>query len=211
MFSILTAMFCSVKCMVEAQSGFHQYECTRRLPDKMFFMQRQLTTAIKIAGSVAELQTLCKRVRSQTIFDFDLSQPRRETTQRNMLIASLAMAERPDKKGHWFKTAEDPYEDFVEKNLKHLTKSDDELKFLLEFMGRQRRIREANNIPYGSVLQLPNRPPIVDISGHAICLFGGLPNYSCDPNIQLVAVDNKFVYFANRPIRAGSQLFMSYQ
>jgi hypothetical protein len=47
-------------------------------------------------------------------------------------------------------------------------------------------------------------------SGQIICLFSSLFNHSCNPNIERVWYENKSVFFANRPIKKGEQLFISY-
>lgn len=45
--------------------------------------------------------------------------------------------------------------------------------------------------------------------GKAICAFGSLFNHSCYPNIGMITLDNKIVYYVNYPIKAGEQLFIS--
>lgn len=46
--------------------------------------------------------------------------------------------------------------------------------------------------------------------GSGFCLFGSMFNHSCDPNLNRVAIDNKVVFFTNRPIKSSEQLFINY-
>jgi len=46
--------------------------------------------------------------------------------------------------------------------------------------------------------------------GQSLCIFGSLFNHSCNSNIGHVTLDNKIVFFVNRPIKAGEQLFINY-
>jgi hypothetical protein len=46
--------------------------------------------------------------------------------------------------------------------------------------------------------------------GGGIGLFSSLFSHSCIPNISRVTFDNKIVFFVNRPIKAGEQLFIFY-
>lgn len=47
--------------------------------------------------------------------------------------------------------------------------------------------------------------------GGVICLFGSLFNHSCDSNISRITFQDKIIFFASRPIKAGEQLFISYR
>jgi SET domain len=46
--------------------------------------------------------------------------------------------------------------------------------------------------------------------GKGIFLFASLFNHSCMPNIERVSFDNKLVFIANQPIKAGEQIFITY-
>lgn len=46
--------------------------------------------------------------------------------------------------------------------------------------------------------------------GWGAFLFGSLFNHSCDANIRRTPYGNKLVFFADRPIKAGEQLFLAY-
>jgi len=48
------------------------------------------------------------------------------------------------------------------------------------------------------------------LTGSSVCVFGSLFSHSCNQNIDRVALDNKMVYYVNRPIKAGEQIFIDY-
>lgn len=48
-------------------------------------------------------------------------------------------------------------------------------------------------------------------AGGAVVLpLGSLYSHSCDTNIRMILIDNKFVHIALRPIKKGEQLFFNY-
>ncbi|KAJ6638182.1 SET domain-containing protein 3, partial [Pseudolycoriella hygida] len=47
-------------------------------------------------------------------------------------------------------------------------------------------------------------------SGYALCALSAFFAHSCDPNVEKIDVDNKFVFVVKKPIKAGEQLSMCY-
>lgn len=46
--------------------------------------------------------------------------------------------------------------------------------------------------------------------GQGVPLFLSLFNHSCDPNIFVEFIDNKFVSYIIKPVKEGEQLFIGY-
>lgn len=45
----------------------------------------------------------------------------------------------------------------------------------------------------------------------AIPIFSSLINHSCDPNIDVTIADGRVVAIVNRPVKAGDQLFKTFE
>lgn len=190
-------MFCSKKC---CESVVHRYECAA--PEEESFekllLQRMFYQAIEIAGSLDELQKLMARQdSSKTIMDYDLSDPTDPMILKNRILATTSLAEREP----WSSEAYAKYES-VTKMLK--VETDDERDFLRNFLVRCLKSMTVNFFHF---FWSPKQPTG---QGFALCSLAAYFAHSCDPNVEKIDVDNKFMFVAKKPIKAGEQLFMNY-
>ena len=194
---LFLAMFCSKKC---SDSVIHRYECNA-LKEESFdksLLQRMFYQAVQITGSLEELQKLMNRqTSSKTIMDFDLSDPRDPMNDKNRILATTSLAEREP----WSAEAYAKYES-VTQQLQ--PESEDERDFLRNYLVRCLKSMTVNFFHFfWSPTQLEGQ-------GFALCSLAAYFAHSCDPNVEKIDVDNKFVFVVKKPILAGEQLFMNY-
>lgn len=190
-------MFCSKKCN---DSVIHRYECTAPKEENFekMLLQRMFYQAVQITGSLEELQKLLNRNEtSKTIMDYDFGDESNEMNDKNRVLATTSLAEREP----WNAEAYAKYES-VTQQLK--TENEDERDFLRSYLVKCLKSMTVNFFHF--FWSTSNR----EGQGFALCSFAAYFAHSCDPNVDKIDVDNKFVFIARKPIKAGEQLFMNY-
>lgn len=196
---LFLAMFCSKKCN---DSVIHRYECTAPKEENFekMLLQRMFYQAVEITGSLEELQKLLNRndnTTLKTIMDYDFGDENDEMKDKNRVLATTSLAEREP----WNAEAYAKYES-VTQQLK--TQNDDERDFLRSYLVKCLKSMTVNFFHFfWSTQQREGQ-------GFALCSFAAYFIHSCDPNVDKIDVDNKFVFVARKPIKAGDQLFMNY-
>lgn len=204
-----TTMFCSPKCLNEANETFHQYECCvlQSLNETGNYRMslRCLFDALSICdGSVEELERIMKKSdeTSPTVFNFDFSNAKNPENAKNQLTCMLALERRVEVKPKDFSSIfmQDPmlrelwldHSEFIKKFLERMMQIE-----ILNFHGVKGRSLSRKN-PYRSCL---------GDGGYTFC---SLLNHSCCPNTMRIVVQNRMVLIVEKPIKAGEQLFDCY-
>lgn len=192
-------MYCSNDCKDKDQ--FHWLNCGR-IPSEY---NTRLEAGLKVCGNSDIMNNMLRkkdlitytniknRASDKTIFDFE------ELNRDNCLtiLASLEpfkypteFNELPDRPYYFTDFSEEQHDDMYQ-GLLHIFKITNANAIGFETMGREIK-KEKLEI------------------GFAVGLFGSLFNHSCDPNIMRISFEGKIVFMANRPIKAGEQLFITY-
>lgn len=200
-------MFCSTGCMEMATKTYLHAEWKCGMID---INQRVLYESLAICGgSFDKLQQLIDdpELSRRTIFDFDFNDTKDGTIKYKLLLAFNALAISPVMESM----------DFIETHpVLNLIQDERHKEIAKRFMQRVFRILYINTL--GLDWNMPLVPKdgdgtksvfIKDI-GSGIFVLGCLFNHACDHNINRMTVDNKLVFFANRNIPKGDQLFVSY-
>jgi SET domain len=118
---------------------------------------------------------------SKSIFDFDFSNPKDENYKINLLNCLLTLNHKKNETMLNAPTA----------------------KFLNHFED----ILRINRI---SMVYQEHNSSDEHEHGYGVLLFASLLNHSCDHNVDVVVIDNKFAFVVRKPINANEQLFMTY-
>lgn len=135
----------------------------------------------------------------KTIMNFNLSDEDEKKNLRNRMLATMTLAEREP----WSAEAYAKYET-VTRELEH-TKTEDERHFLRKYLVHCLKSMTVNffHFFWSPEEEAAGR-------GYAICSLAAYFAHSCDPNVDKIDVDNKFVFVARKPIKAGQQLTICY-
>lgn len=184
-------MYCSDECKEQHKEFYHdEHVCNRvtivhdpYVPKHPWseIYQRVMMTAVKEFGSFKEFFKLLKDPVKKTVFDID------ELYPRNILKIFCSMSQSESRKKEFPK-----YGDFT-------PSKEGEDMFSQIFA-----ICSTNSI------SLDRWIGDCDETGMTVGVFGCLFNHSCNHNIDRVTLDNKMVFYVNRPIKAGEQLFINY-
>ena len=190
-------MFCSKQC---ADSLVHRFECNA-LNEENFeklLLQRMLFQAIEIAGSLEDLQELMtQQDPTKTIMDYDLSEPNDPMALKKWVLATTSLAEREPLSAEAF----EQYESIIQQ-LK--PKNEDQRKFVRNYLERCLKSMTVNFFHFFW------SPTQARGQGYALCSLAAYFAHSCEPNVDKIDADNKFMFVAKKPIKAGDQLFMNY-
>jgi hypothetical protein len=190
-------MFCSSKC---CNSLTHRLECGKEIERnfKNLLLARMLHQSVEVAGSIGELQELMKQEKGGTIMEYDFSDSQGSVSNKNKVLATTSLAER---------TALDvTTSSKIDNILKNLDpKTSKECDFLRDFLLRCQKNMTVNFFHF---FWSPADQPVGQ--GFALCLFAAYFAHSCDPNVQKIDVDNKFVFVVRKPVKAGHKLFINY-
>lgn len=200
-------MFCSTGCMETATRTYLHAEWKCGMID---INQRVLYEALAICGgSFEKLKQLIDdpELSRRTIFDFDFNDKKDRNNKYKLLLAFNSLTLSPVVESM----------DFVENHpVLNLIQDETHKEIAKRFMQRVFRIFYVNSL--GLDWNMPLVPKdgdgkksvfLKDV-GTGIFVLGCLFNHSCDHNINRITVDNKLVFFANRNISKGDQLFDSY-
>lgn len=188
-------MFCSKKCFA---SPIHQYECGKSEENfEKALLKRMFYQAVGICGSPGELEKLMSQQEgaNKTIMDFDLNSSDEMINLRNRILATTALVEREP----WSKEAYAKYEK-VTQELETETGADKD--FLRNYLVHCLKAMTVNFFHFfwkGD-----------EGRGFVMCSFAAYFAHSCDPNCDKIDVENKFVFVARKPIKAGEQLTICY-
>jgi SET and MYND domain-containing protein 4 len=205
----LTTMFCSQKCLEEANKGFHQYECSILQPlnetGNWRMAIRCFFDALSICnGSIEELEFLMKQSdeSSPTVFNFNFQYVKSSVKAKRYLTCMLALERRVEVKSRDFSSIFnlhpslsklwDSHKDFINRFLERMMQIE-----ILNFHGIKGRSLDRKN-PYRSCL---------GDGGYPFC---SLFNHSCCPNVMRIVVQNHMVLVVERPIKKGEQIFDCY-
>lgn len=201
---VVNSYYCSKECKDKA---WQVYTTSASNTDSM---QRSFYTALHLCGG--DYQKL-ERVlddpnfASKSVFDFDWTSDLSEAQLNyQSLIAIMGLAR---------STAVDFNPTDYSRTIATI-EGDEKRRIALKFMERFVGISKLNAIGMEHFgFDAENPRDSLDLfalrfSGRGILLFGSLFNHSCDHNIHRMAVGNKVVFIANRPISEGKQLFVSY-
>jgi hypothetical protein len=190
-------MFCSKKC---AESTIHKYECnTTEENFEKALLRRMFYQAIEICGSLQEVEKLMNHHDPKmTIMNFDLNHEDEVKNSKNRMLATMTLAEREP----WSSEAYSKYET-VTKELK--AETEHERDFLRNYLVHCLKSMTVNffHFFWSSDEGAPGK-------GFAICSLAAYFAHSCDPNCDKIDSDNKFVFVARKPIKAGEQLTICY-
>lgn len=147
------------------------------------------------------LKDLLSSNKQKTIFDYDLSNQTDDPATDFKLLSIFNNLEMDSNK----------HEESAFRLI-----SSELVQYLLMTSGINFREFESLLVDYSTRLALIARRNGVTIfcrdqqDGKAILPFGDLCSHSCDPSIQQVIIDNKFVHIVVKPIKKGEQIFMNY-
>lgn len=187
-------MYCSDDC--SSKDKLHHLECPnpKDCETAMAVVQKTCLDSIRIAGGKANFKELVKDGDTRTVFDFDFSNPKDPSYEKNMLIACNALS----------KAA-------IPENMREDNTKD---KYENEMVRNQLRIHQTNSFKMDEnrreLFRNGTGQYITRTVGSGIFPFTSLINHSCYPNVKHITVDNKFVICVTRPIKAGEQLYISY-
>lgn len=205
-------MYCSDFCKEQHKSISHDFFCDRRLyltDQLMRYLELTLAmmmTGIQELGSFKEFYKLLKNPQKSTIFDSD------ELSRKSYVSIFATMTRSQYQKNACIQDMENLSSlIFVCPPIRELLNEhsiDDVKDCIVQLF----QIRATNSLP---VYIVDGRNAYSDTNiysqiGSSMLAFGSLFSHSCNPNIDIVTLDNKMVFFANRPIKAGEPLFISY-
>lgn len=209
-------MFCSENCKEQAHTPdlmighftaeFLKFTKASGLDSDPYFYKFPcllLAKFLKIAGSIEDLQRLLKDPLNRTAFDIDWSDPYDEDFEKNKLIVFLSLYRGAEKQRNEFALTA------AKLALKGAPISHEQQEFLAVLFSLMFNIYKYNGISTAAITFGGGRN--FEEVGRTILLLGSMFNHSCDPNLIATFYDNKFVFVVNRPIKAESQLFVSYR
>lgn len=160
--------------------------------------------AIDTCGSIEAYSDLIKNPKGLTMFDFNELSDDDYTT----MITSMSMSEYSKNGINEFIENWNDLFDYLP--FKEHWTTPEERKNLIECFQCTMRILNTNLLQFQEHRQEKNGTWSPDSMGSGVCPFGALFNHHCDSNIGRVTVDNKIVFYVERPIKKGEQLFISY-
>lgn len=191
------AMFCSDACK---NSTVHGRECGKKLDTlEEYMLQRMFYQALDVCGSVDELKSVVTaETKEKTILDYDF----RDTTAEGNKKKIIQLISGLDKRDPGSQETYTRYENIIDRLISETAVADNFLKHYLETCLQSLTVNffhffwDASNDAEGK--------------GFLLCALSAFFSHSCDPNIEKVDVDNKLIFVAKKPIKAGEQLNMCY-
>lgn len=187
------AMFCSKRC---SESTVHKFECNQTNDESFdeLLLKRMFYQAIEITGSLENLKELMEKLTpNKTIMDYDLSDSK-DQKEKLMAMMCLDMHEHPEKA---------KFDRVIEELVK--TAGDEKMKkFLRNYL---MKCLQSQTVNFFHFLWSSEQR---EGQGFALCSMAAFLLHSCDPNVDKIDVDNKFVFVVKKPIQVGEQLFLGY-
>lgn len=185
----------------------------RKQPDILLNAKYLFESLSICGGSFEKLEQLMEdpALSSATVFDFDFSDPNSPNYKYQMLLAFNSLCRSP---------LQYQQKCFIDEKASQL---ESQLEFLESREQKQiakKFIYRFYEIACNVLLLMDWRVPVIPCDheaglfdkiniGPGVFPFAGLINMSCFPNIDRIVVDNKFVFYARRPIKKSEQLFMT--
>lgn len=199
-------MYCDQECMVKARDRFHGAFCRdsgHGLYESWAYVAKGLLESLSIVGQPDILRSLMKWNKQKTIFDFDMRNEKDDPTfdlKSLMIFNNLEVDSDEAKEAHLKQTM--PLLVKTIPKLKTLCDQDPKMESLLvDYLTRHVKIRNRNAIGFEDQGEK---------AGSVVLPFGSLYSHSCDTNIHIGCIDNKFVHIALKPVKKGEQLFFNY-
>lgn len=194
------AMFCSNECK---NSTIHGRECEAcgNVTDSLeeCCLQRMFYQAIDICGSIDQLKSLVlSETKCKTILDFDFSHKTDKVNKKQIILAVSGL----DKRDPVSLDAFSRYQKLIDRLISETGGHDD---FLNNYLRRCLQSMTVNFFHFQW-----NASDNAEAKGFALCTLSAFFAHSCDPNVEKIDVDNKFIFVARKPIKAGEQLNMCY-
>lgn len=192
------AMFCSDECK---RSTIHGRECGIHLETlEEYMLQRMFYQTMDICGSVDQLKQLLKsETTAKTILDFDFSHTTGEAKKRKIIQSVSGL----DKRDPGSVVTHTRYRRIIDRLIAETSTNSDD--FLRDYLNKCLQSLTVNFFHF--FWSAENH---AEGKGFALCALSAFFSHSCDPNIEKVDVDNKLVFVARKPIKAGEQLNMCY-
>ena len=179
------------------KSSIHKRECGKIEENfEVALLKRMFYQAINICGSPGELEKLTRQhdAEGKTIMDFDLNTSDETINLKNRVLATTSLVEREP----WSDDAYPAYDSvFQELESQSIDKT-----FLRNYLVHCLKAMTVNFFHFfwkGD-----------DKRGFVICSLAAFFAHSCDPNVDKIDVENKFVFVVRKPIKSGEQLTICY-
>lgn len=194
------AMFCSSQCK---RSTIHARECEASAKDmdtlEEYLLQRMFYQAIDICGSIEQLESLVlSETNDKTILDFDFRHTTNEVKKKKIILAVSGL----DKRDPGSLEAYSRFQKVIDRLITETGAKND---FLNNYLIKCLQSLTVNFFHFQW-----NASADAEAKGLALCTLAAFFSHSCDPNIEKIDVDNKFIFVARKPIKAGEQLNMCY-
>lgn len=198
------AMFCSNQCK---NSAIHARECKTSAEGEAesmdtleeHLLQRMFYQAIDVCGSIDQLKRLVlSETEEKTILDFDFRHTNDEVNKRKIILAVSGL----DKRDPGSAEAYSRYRKVIDRLITETGATND---FLNDYLIKCLQSLTVNFFHFQW-----DASDDAEAKGFALCTLAAFFSHSCDPNIEKVDVDNKFIFVARKPIKAGEQLNMCY-
>ena len=186
-------MYCSDECANHDAS--HKESCPAKVAFDYEIIQKFIMANLQIVNGFDSMSELLVDDMKKTVFDFDLSNPDDPMYEKNLLIAVNSLST----------VVEVEFEGLssTETHIK-LEEQEFKTKSALKYL----RIWCTN--AFEMLILFESSTEKAGMYGSGVFPFMSLLNHSCYPNVDTVAVDNKFVLTVTRPIKAGEQIFITY-
>lgn len=202
-------LYCSKACKEKAVKIYNLEKFRLREMDDV---QRSLYEALDMCeGSYKKLEQLLDdpELAKKTIFDFKWKNMEEKQRKFLSLVAINGLVGSPE--GSRFKE-----QDKCSHVLLDSLNDKEHKRIAMRFMQRLKIISTLNAIGLdGHAFDIENPEKKLEIfetksAGTGILIFGSLLNHSCDHNVNRMTVGSKVVFYANRSIAKGEQLFVNY-
>lgn len=184
-------MYCSTACEEEYA---RINELHADLPDNILFTTTR--KALSICGGYDELNEAYFDTTKRTVFDYDFSDPNDSEVnlKRFKCVASLRQIE--------INTIE-----LLGKLMPEII----QYSILLKTMNLPSHHESILNKFFKKSLQIASCNALSLKFSYALLIFLPLINHSCDPNIDVIYVDGHYAAIVNRPLKAGDQLYKTFE
>lgn len=218
--SCTCTMFCSQKCLIESEKGFHQYECPIAeyiwtQCEEFALTLRLVVKAFTIFGTVQELTDFRQKNKeaNKTVFSFDHKNDLSDE-ERYSQVDNLVTNE--DKRSHidmWSRGCKVAilYHYLIKKTkFGEMLKTQQDHDTLISVMLQHTEITSVNGFncyEHDDVdLDAFTEFKEIDIFARGVYPFSSLFNHSCAPNVSTIAFGTKIVTYVTRVIKKNDEV-----
>ena len=201
-------------------NGFHQFMCKNEQEYDVkheFLLKKMVHCLATFDYKVKKLKKFLKANRGKNLFDFDMSNPDDPMYEKNivrMLTSAKYTGIHSDRARPLICEL---FKCFVERipMLRQLWTANQNFlsHFLPKLAFNRSTVTTCTNMTQyqklADISVLNDNELTMQETGLGSYLFAGMLDLSCDPNVLRVLVNNKSVYYACKPIKAGSQIYYS--